>query len=820
MTTEERRTESDQGRLEQLVARLSLEQKVRLLTGKDFWSTWPEESIGLRSIVVSDGPSGVRGPRWDEREPSLNLPSATAVAASWDVDLARRTGEVAAAEARRKGVDVVLGPTINLHRSPLGGRHFEAFSEDPVLTADLGAAVVEGLQSRGVGATPKHYIANDFETDRFTVDVQVDERTLREVYLRAFETAVVRAKAWLVMSAYNSINGATASENPLLEAPLNDEWGFDGVVVSDWTAVRSVESAKHDQDLAMPGPDGAWGDALAAAVRAGEVPEEAIDRKVVRLLRLAERVGALEGAPEPWEVPPVAGEEAARFIRDTEIAGMVLAQNDGVLPLGREVASIAVIGQNALAARTQGGGSATVLPDKVVSPLEGVRDAFPDASITFSLGAIVQQGISELPLEELANPGGGAGVRVTFLDPAGAELLVEDRRATRLIWLGGDAPLAQAEVLRFETTWTPPERGRVGFGFAAPGGHVRVQVGDRVLLDEDAPVLEGDPAAFLAPPSVTTPLEVEAGVPLPILIDFRYSLGEGLGAATGFAFGTEPVDVDPDALIDGAARAAAEADVVLLVVGTSSEVESEGFDRQDLALPGRQDDLARAVLAVNPRTVVVVNSGAPVALPWREDAAAVLLGWFGGQEFGHAVAAVLSGEAEPGGRLPTTWPGAQADVPVIDVTPVDGVVRYEEGVHIGYRAWLKAGTAPAYPFGSGLGYTTWALEALTADSTARPGGSVSVSVRVTNTGERPGKHVVQVYASRPDSTVDRPVRWLVAFAPVFAEPGETVELRLAVAARDLAHWDGGWQYEAGDFTLTAGSSVEDLPLSATVRLQA
>ena len=285
---------------------LSLEEKVLLLTGRDSWSLHPLPSIGLRSMILSDGPVGVRGDVWDERSPSINLPSPTAMAASWDTEVMRRIGETLGREARRKKVDVVLAPTINLHRTPYGGRHFEAFSEDPVLTAALARSYVEGIQSQGVGATVKHYIANDSETDRFSVDVRVDARTLRELYLLAFEEPVVDGGAWLVMSAYNSINGATASENPLLQTPLNDEWGFDGVVVSDWTAVRSVESARHAQDLAMPGPDGAWGDNLLAAVRRGEIPEDAIDRKVVRILRLAERVGALDGA----ERKPVKGTDA------------------------------------------------------------------------------------------------------------------------------------------------------------------------------------------------------------------------------------------------------------------------------------------------------------------------------------------------------------------------------------------------------------------------------------------------------------------------------------------------------------------------------
>ena len=309
------------------LGQLTLEEKVQLLTGRDFWNTWPLEKIGLRRILVSDGPSGVRGETWDERDPSLNLPSATALASAWDPDVARRYGAAAAVEARRKGVDVVLGPTINLHRSPLNGRHFECFSEDPVLTADLAAAYVRGVQDNGVGATPKHYIANDSETDRFTVDVQVDERPLRELYLLAFEKAITEAHAWLVMSSYNSVNGATATENDLLETPLNSEWGFDGVVVSDWTAVRSLDSARASQDLVMPGPDGPWGAALVKAVEAGDIDESVVDRKVLRILRLAERVGAL-GDTSPAE--PVHVEDGPAFVREAAAEGMVLLENRAV----------------------------------------------------------------------------------------------------------------------------------------------------------------------------------------------------------------------------------------------------------------------------------------------------------------------------------------------------------------------------------------------------------------------------------------------------------------------------------------------------------
>jgi beta-glucosidase len=822
-----------QQRLTALLGQLTLAEKVQLLTGRDFWTTWPMEKIGLRRILVSDGPSGVRGEVWDERSPSLNLPSATALSSSWDTGIAARYGAASAVEARRKGVDVVLGPTINLHRSPLGGRHFEAFSEDPVLTAELAAAYVDGVQQNGVGATPKHYIANDYETDRFTANTVVSDRALRELYLLAFEKAIVDSHAWLVMSSYNAVNGPTVTENELLETPLNSEWGFDGVVISDWTAVRSVESAKHSQDLVMPGPAGPWGDALVEAVNNGDVPEAAVDRKVLRLLQLAARVGALEGFDAVAETPGTV-EDGIAFAREAAAEGSVLVRNENnELPWSADaLKKVAVIGHNAVFARTQGGGSATVLPEKVVTPLEALTEVLgaDDGSteLVYSVGAVVQEGIAELPLDRITNPATGEpGAHVRFLDGAGTAIFEEDRRATALVYFGGDAPIADMAVFEFATTYLPEVTGTILLGFASVGTG-RIFVNGELVREATSEAVGTDlGAAFLSPPSVSVPVEVVEGEPVDFRVEFTPPSGGALVGALSITFGIEPDDSDPDGLIAEAVEAARDAEVALVVVGTNSRVESEGYDRSSLALPGRQDDLVRAVAAVNPRTVVVVNSGSPVLLPWREDVAAVLFTYFGGQEYGNALTDILFGDKEPGGRLPTTWPITEADVPVIDVTPVDGDVRYDEGIHIGYRAWLKAGTQPAYEFGYGLGYTRFELSdaqvtgfAESASGSADPAAiaPAELSVTVTNVGERAGKHVVQVYAERADSAVDRPVRWLVGFAPVRIAAGASETVRIPVSTRALAYWSNGWNYESGDFTLRVGSSVSDLPESVVVTL--
>ncbi len=792
-----------------LCAQLSLEDKVKLLTGQDDWSTWPLPDIGLRSIVVSDGPSGVRGEVWDERSPSLNLPSASALSSSWDDGLAYEYATVAAAEARRKGVDVVLGPTINLHRSPLGGRHFEAYSEDPFLTGRLAAAYVRGLQDHGVAATPKHYVGNDSETDRFTVDVIVDDRTLREVYLAAFEPAVVEAQTWMIMSSYNSVNGNTMSENELLADPLRSEWGFDGVMVSDWGAVRTTRAANFEQDLAMPGPRGAWGDALVAAVRSGEVEEAAIDRKVQRILLLAARVGALTDVPGPASAPPSV--DGPGFIRRAAVEGCVLVKNDDLLPVASP-SSIAVIGPSAAQARTQGGGSATVLPTHTVSPLEGLRASFQDAEISYAPG-VVHEGLAALPLDQLSLIDSGApGAHVRFLDDEGNVLLEEERlTADGLIFPSHGRPRNTATV-EFSTRWTPPTSGPVELGCSVVGT-VRLLVDGELLAEAVNETADDDPAAAIFnPPAMSTEVSVVEGQPLDLVLQVTIPRGP-LSLTVGFR-----PSIDADVLIAEAVEAARHADLAVVVVGTTAQVESEGFDRQSLALPGRQDELVSAICAANPRTVVVVNSGAPVLTPWRDEAAAILVSWFGGQEYGHALADIIGGTSEPGGRLPTTWPATEQSVPILDTTPTDGRLVYDEGLDIGYRAWLRSDKEPAFWFGAGLGYTTWEVGEPTVG--VQENGDVTVTTALRNTGDRAGKHVVQIYASRPDSTIDRPERWLVGYGVARAEAGEEASVEVTVGRRAFAHWtDNGWEIEPGPFMIHVGTSANDLltavPVSPT-----
>ncbi|MEV5609092.1 glycoside hydrolase family 3 C-terminal domain-containing protein [Streptomyces sp. NPDC052225] len=808
MTEEER---------ERLLDKLDLAQKVRLLAGATTWRTVAEPAVGLRPMVISDGPVGVRGESWDERIASVLLPSPSALAAMWDDELVERLGNLLAAEARRKGVHVVLAPTLNLHRSPLGGRHFECFSEDPELAARAGAALIRGIQAHGVAAAAKHYVANDSETERLTVDVRMSERALREVYLAPFEAAVT-AGVRVVMAGYNSVDGATMTENPLLAEPLKRRWGFDGVVVSDWGAVRStVASALAAHDLAMPGPQTSWGPALVRAVQEGAVPSAVVDDKARRVLRLADRVGVL-GPPGRDQGGRTGVDDERALLRRAVAAGSVLLSNDGVLPLDPAApGTVAVIGTHAVRPRVQGGGSAGVHPRHVVTPLDALGEALGDTARVLHLPG-PDPGVGPLPLDDglCRDPRSGRpGVLVRALDADGGELFAEHRLSGRQL----EPPIPPGtECVEVSAVLTPTVDGVWTFGVAG-FGRMTLTVDGRPVVDGTFPRETDDPAVVhVDPPGRHGRIRLSGARDVQIVA--RRELDHDSGRAVVVT--AEPPAPPADTAIAEAVEAARTCDSAIVFVGTTPDSESEGRDRQELALPGRQDELVRAVAAANPRTVVVVNAGSPVELPWRREVAAVLLCWFPGQEAGSGLADVLFGAAEPAGRLPTTWAARLADAPVTGTRPIGGVLDYDEGLHIGHRAWLRAGTEPAYWFGHGLGYTTWDHERLDAPAAVDDDVPWTVRVHVRNTGPRRGREVVQVYLAKPGSAVERPVRWFAGFAAVEADPGERVTAEIGVSPRALRHWceaEAAWHVEPGVWHVLTGRSAGDLGLTATVLLR-
>ncbi|MFD6497155.1 glycoside hydrolase family 3 protein [Streptomyces sp. NPDC060188] len=800
-TAKDRQDAAREAAVEAALARLDLDAKARLLSGRNMWTLPALPEIGLLSLVMSDGPIGVRGVRWTADDPSVALPSPTALAATWDPELARRAGTLLAQEARRKGVHVLLAPTVNLHRSPLGGRHFEAYSEDPLLTGAIGSGYVRGVQSGGVATTVKHFVANDAETDRFTVDNLVSERALRELYLAPFETIVENAHPWGIMTAYNQVNGTTMTEHRyLVNEVLRGEWGFDGFNVSDWMAGRATKAAiEGGLDVAMPGPRTVYGAPLAAAVRAGEVEEATVDTAVRNVLRLAARVGILQSA-EPVVTEPPATVDGEALAREIARRAFVLVRNEGALPLA-EGRRVALIGAAARDARVLGGGSATVFPARVVSPLDGLTAALPEGTLSYAVGAD--------PTVELPVADKGFELRAVCRDASGAVIGSGSAPNGQIQWMGDDLPEGVTHdtlrTVELTGTFTPRDTGLHTFGVKGLGAFT-LTVDGTTYFDDVQGTDKDDPfITFFGAPVPRGRAELTAGQPVEVSLTYVVALPEDIPMkVVGFSLAHQEPVRDADELIAEAVEAARAADTAVVVVATTDRVESEGFDRADLRLPGRQDELVHAVAAANPNTVVVVNSGSPVELPWRDEVAAVLLSWFPGQEGGAALADVLTGAHEPGGRLPTTW-GSLADAPVTRVAPSDGELPYTEDVFIGYRAWEKEGRTPSYAFGHGLGYTDWTYEGIEVEGT-------TVTVRVRNCGERAGREVVQVYLAPGEPDAERPARVLAGFAGVEAGPGESVEAVVELPRRAFEIWDtaaGGWAFVKGSYEVQAGRSLTD-----------
>jgi beta-glucosidase len=804
---------------EDLIAELDVASKVRLLTGATMFTLWGADGIGLAPMAFSDGPTGVRGLTFSGGQQVSLLPNATLLAASWDEDLLHEVGELLAEEAARQEIHVVLGPTINLHRSALGGRLFEAYSEDPLLTGRLAAAYVRGLQGRGIGACLKHLVANESETERHTVDIQVDEATLREVYLLPFEIAVADSDPWSIMAAYNDVNGVPATEqDAVVNGIVKGEWGWPGLVMSDWFATKSAAPAANGGlDLVMPGPHGPWGDALVQAVGAGEVAGSVLDDHVVRLLRLADRVGAL-GTPRSWPAGLPEPTDAVRrdALRRYAAAGMtVLKNDDNALPL-TGTARIALIGRSAVDTALMGGGSAQVNPPHLISIAEGLTGAVP--------GTVVVDGVEVRALPVRARPGfvvdpadGRPGIHVR-LHAADGDVLVDEPMSDtqRLVGFDDDLPKPAARArlaARIEHT------GRVQLGVLGLGSW-RVTTGAFTESFVLRPVTGDHGEGVLTPPTHT--VEVELDGPTVLEAEVTALPGAhpdgadqpgGLFTMVGLIARPAPRR-DADAIADAVAAARAS-DVAVVVVGLTDEQETEARDKSTLALPGGQDALVEAVADAAPRTVVVVNSATPVLMPWADRVDAVLVVGLPGQEGGSAVAAALLGDLEPAGRLVTSWPAADGASPAWSVTPVAGALPYSEGPFIGYRGHA-AGRAPAprHWFGEGLGYGSW--EYLDARiETAGDAPAVAVSLR--NTSGRPSREVVQVYFSPADAA--QPVR-LVGWSAVEVPPGETAEVTVACDHRMWRRWDaaaGGWARLDGDGELLVARGLGDVRHRLRVR---
>ncbi|MCB5198214.1 glycoside hydrolase family 3 C-terminal domain-containing protein [Loktanella sp. TSTF-M6] len=799
-----------------LLDQMTLAEQVQLLSGADFWSVNAPDRLGLGTLRVTDGPNGARGGgSLVGGVTAAAFPVGIALGATWDPDLAHEIGTALAAEVKSKGAHMLLAPTVNLHRSVTNGRNFECYAEDPELTAALTVGYIRGLQSQGIAATIKHFAGNESEIERTTINSDVDERSLRELYLRPFEAAVKDAGTWGIMSSYNKLNGTYTAENAwLLTKVLRDEWGYDGIVMSDWFGSRSTKPTMDaGLDLEMPGPTRDRGDTLVQAVEAGAVDAATVRRAARNMLVLMDRTGALRDLRPHHEVADDRPATRA-LIRRAGAAATVLLQNDGILPLAPQ-GTLAVIGPNAKTARIMGGGSAQLNPHYSVAPWDALLDRMGGDALTYAPGCTNHRweplltGDFEVAYRPKDQPDADP-VHTTTTN--GAEMFI--------IPPIGDGTLSPSDVqVTLTGTYTPTDSGTHRVGITATGP-CAVYLDDALIVD-GRDWQKGRTFFEEGCDEVVGTIDLTAGQTYAVRITVTARSGDNLQFTALRAGIGKPMG---DAEIAAAATAAAQADRAVVFVGRSGEWDTEGSDLEDITLPGRQDDLIAAVAAANPNTVVVLQTGGPVEMPWAGDVAAILQAWYPGQEAGHAVADVLFGDAEPGGRLPQTFPAKWSDNPTQSqdrqVYPgLDGTVRYAEGLLIGYRHYDRHGITPLFPFGHGLSYTQFALSDLSV--TANDTGA-SVTLTVTNTGDRTGTTVAQIYVSEDAPQVPRPDKELEGFAKLSLDAGEARTVTIPLDHRAFAYWDQdtqGWRVDAGTFTIHAGLSATDLQAHAQIALE-
>ncbi len=810
--------------IETLVDAMTLDEQVRLLSGQDFWSVAPNERLGIGTLRVTDGPNGARGGgSLVGGVKSACFPCGIALGATWNEALLYKIGAALADEVKSKGAHVSLAPTVNIHRSVTNGRNFECYSEDALLTGTLAINYIAGLQENGISASIKHFAGNESEIQRTTMSSQIDERSLREIYLVPFEMAVKqgktssRVKTWGIMSSYNKLNGTYTAENHwLLTEVLRGDWGYDGIVMSDWFGSRSTApTVNAGLDLEMPGPTRDRGDKLIAAVAAGDVGAETVRTRALNMLRLMERVGSISHHRAYKEEANDRPEHRA-LIRLAGADGTVLLTNSGILPLAKNAGkTIAVIGPNAKVAQIMGGGSAQLNAHYRVSPWDGLVNALGgDSLLTFAKGADNHR------YEPMLKGAFTAGYfnSLDLSGPVAHSETVTDMTAFLFGSIADGKVNSQAFSLRVSGTFTAEESGVHRIGFFATGPS-RMKIDGKTIADCWNSWAAGQTFFEEGCNEVIGEMELVAGQTYEVALEYASKPSANLGFAAYQAGIGKPLGLSDVKL---AAEVAAKADIAIVFAGRTGEWDTEGWDLPNIRLPGLQDELIAAVAAANPKTIVVLQTGGPIEMPWLSHVSAVLQSWYPGQEAGNAIADVLFGDAEPGGRLPQTFPVRWADNPVHSQDPevypgLNGKVRYEEGLFIGHRHHDKTGTVPLFPFGFGLSYTQFVWNQMRIK---QQGDDFIVTVEVTNTGDRAGSDVMQVYVEDNAPLLPRPIRELKGFAKLHLQAGETGVAIVKLEPRAFAVYDvdyRGWVARAGDFTVLAGKSASDFVLNAQIK---
>ena len=797
-------------RVDAILGKMTLDEKLTIIGGINDFCIQAIPRLGLPALRMSDGPLGVH-----DYGPTTAYPAGISLAASWDTELARRVGESMGQDARARGVHFILAPGMNIYRAPMNGRNFEYFGEDPYLASRMAVSVVEGIQSQGVIATVKHFAANNMEYGRLDHSSDVDERTLREIYLPAFEASVKEAKAGAVMDAYNLVNGVYMTQNNFLNrVVLKKEWGFDGILMSDWGPTHDgIAAANAGLDLEMPSAAFMNKPTLLPAIQSGQVPLAVINDKVRRILRKAIQFGFYDREQTDASVP--AYSQGGREVALEEArSGMVLLKNErNLLPLDKsKIKTIAVFGPDAYPAVIGGGGSSLTKPFNSVSYLEGISNYLGknvrvlSSQETPPLDAIVNQ------TEFLIAPAGPRGLRGEYFN--NDELHGEPapvRTDERVDFHWGEGSYADnGPVDHFSVRWTgyfvPRTDDDYKFYVSADDG-VRLFINDECVIDDWQ--RHGETLDIYS-------THMEPGKPYKIRLEYFENVGTAT-ARFGIAAATQTLGTEIKAL-------ASKADAVVLCVGFDPSTESEGGDRT-FRLPGGQDALIQQILEVNKNVIVVLTAGGNVDMThWIDQLPALLHAWYPGQEGGTAVAQILFGEVSPSGKLPASFERRWEDNASFGSyypTKRDKRLEYKEGIFLGYRHFDRTRVKPLFPFGYGLSYTTFQYSDLKVTPlSADLGAPITVSFNVKNTGSREGAEVAEVYVGDSHASVPRPVKELKGFAKVQLKPGERKRVTISLDRRAFSYYDVGtsaWKAEPGNFAILVGSSSAQIELPENLR---
>ena len=800
-----------EARVDSILSRMTLAEKIEIIGGVNDFYVRGNSRLNLPELRMSDGPMGVH-----DYGATTAYPAGIALAASWDTELAQRVGEAMGKDARARGVHFVLAPAMNIYRAPMCARNFEYFGEDPFLAGKIASATIRGIQSQRVIATAKHFVGNNQEYDRNHISSDIDERTLREIYLPAFEASVKEGKVGAVMAAYNLVNGIHMTEHDYLNNQvLKKEWGFDGILMSDWEATHDgIAAANGGLDLEMPEAKYMNQATLIPAIKDGRVLTATIDDKVRRILRKSIEFG-FHDQPQTDTSIPAYSQQGRRIALEGARKGMVLLKNSGnLLPLDKKrLKSVAVIGPNAYPAVVGGGGSSLTKPFNAVSFLEGISNYLgTDVNVLY---AVDIPALDEVFANSafVVSPNGEAGLKGEYFDSQeleGSPALVRTDPHVRFNW-GEGSYSPSGPVDHFSVRWTgyfvPSQTDDYKFYSSADDG-VRLYIDDNNVIDDwqrHAETLD------------TYSMHMEAGRPYKIRFEYFEATGSA-SASLGVASASESVGRETKAL-------AARADATIICVGFDPSSESEGSDRT-FRLPGGQDELIRQITSVSRNTIVVITAGGNVDMSqWFDSVPALIHAWYPGQEGGTALAELLFGDYSPSGKLPVSFERRWEDNPTFNsYYPKEGEkrVKYAEGIFLGYRHYDRAGVKPLFPFGFGLSYTSFQYSNLTVT----PGSGnlhepVTVSLDVKNTGHRAGAEIVELYVGDQHASVPRPVKELKGFARVNLDPGQTRRVSITLDRRAFAFYDTSrknWVAEPGEFRILTGSSSDDIRLQGTFRL--